>query len=115
MCGQAHQAHRCISILVPKIIGAGGNVCWKFSIAKSSDPTKQMAVHRAYEKATSGKGNIPPPNQINVLTVGMSTKQQPTNKGISKSGLWCGGYSNGSSNDGNAMAQRQLNGDCDGR
>ena len=38
-----------------------------FTVAESQNPAKQMAVHRAYEKATGGKTKASHPNLVNLL------------------------------------------------
>jgi hypothetical protein len=55
----------------------------KFTVAESQNPAKQMAVCRAYEKATSGKTKASRPNLVGLLTAGTSTVSPLTNQTIS--------------------------------
>ena len=59
---------RCPRSTVPEAMRA----C-RFSYKESANPTTQMVVRRAREKAASGKRKASPPNVINALTVGMLT------------------------------------------
>ncbi len=45
----------------------------KFLLAESSHPTKQMAVRRAYGKASGGNTKPPPTNLVEMSTAGTST------------------------------------------
>jgi hypothetical protein len=49
-------------------------------VAESQNPAKQMAVPRAYEKATGGKTKASQLNLVDLLTAGMSTVSPLTNQ-----------------------------------
>ncbi len=53
---------RCQSASIPEAMRAS-----KFTLAESSNPAKQMAVRRAYEKATGGKTKAAP-NTVSLLS-----------------------------------------------
>jgi hypothetical protein len=59
---------RCPDAHIPEAMLAS-----KFTLAESQNPAKQMAVRRAYEKATSGKTKASHPNLVNLSTAGMLT------------------------------------------
>jgi hypothetical protein len=66
---------RCPRSTVPEAMCAS-----KFSLAESSShPTKQMAVRRAYGKASGGKTKPPPTNLVETSTAGTSTVSPLTN------------------------------------
>ena len=59
---------RCQSASIPEAMRAS-----KFSLAKSSNPVKQMAVHRAYEKAIIGKTKAAPATVLLLSTMSGSS------------------------------------------
>ncbi len=59
---------RCPDAPIPEAMLAS-----KFTVAESQNLAKQMAVCRAYEKATSGKTKASHPNLVNMLTAGTLT------------------------------------------
>jgi hypothetical protein len=65
----------CPLLLVPEAMRA----C-KYLTNESVDSAKQMAVCRAYAKATIGKGKAPPSNVTNASTVGTLTVSPLTNQ-----------------------------------
>jgi hypothetical protein len=72
--------HRRILIAVPRVVSAQGDTGLQTLDEQSVNPAKQMAVRRAYAKATGGREKAPPPNVINTLTVGTSTVTLLTNQ-----------------------------------
>ncbi len=65
---------RCPRSTVPEAMRAS-----KFSLAENSHPTKQMAVRRAYGKASGGKTKPPPTNLVETSTAGTLTVSPLTN------------------------------------
>jgi hypothetical protein len=65
---------RCPRSTVPEAMRAS-----KFSLDESRDAAKQMAVRRAYGKASGGKATHHPPNQVETLSATTSTLSPLTN------------------------------------
>jgi hypothetical protein len=59
---------RCPDARIPEAMLAS-----KFTVVESQNPAKQMAVRRAYEKATGGKTKASCPNLVDLSTAGTST------------------------------------------
>ena len=62
---------RCQSASIPEAMRAS-----KFTLAESSNPAKQMAVRRAYEKATGGKTKAAP-NTVSLLSTTSGSSLSP--------------------------------------
>jgi hypothetical protein len=93
MSGRGGQADQCIAKAVPFKLRCpdaplpAAMLASKFTVAESQNPAKQMAVHRAYGKATGGKTKASCPNLVDLSTAGTSTVSPLTNQTTSANAM----------------------------